>query len=271
MPRALGLDIGDKRIGIALSDEGQRIASPHSVYQRVGYGPDTRFFVSLVKQLGVGYIVAGLPYNMDGSLGEQARKVQAFGEQLQQAGLDVRYIDERLTTVSAQNALIAGGMRREARRDVVDKVAAALILQSSLDTVLHAGTKSGAGAHTIRRNTMDENKKDLTETEVIHEEYDPQDDIVELTDEEGNTIPFEYQATIELDGDEYVVLMELENEDEDEDEGAVVIMRIEEDENGEDTYVSLDDEALQQRVFDLFLEYLDEEEEGEEEADDAKA
>ncbi len=133
MGRVLGLDVGDRRIGVALSDEGRRIASPHSVYQRVGYGPDTRYFLALAKEQGVAYIVAGLPYNMDGSLGGQADKVRAFCDQLAAAGLEVRYVDERLTTRAAEGALLEGGMRRDARRDTVDKVAAALILQSHLD------------------------------------------------------------------------------------------------------------------------------------------
>jgi len=133
MGRVLGLDVGDRRIGVALSDEGRRIASPHSVYQRVGYGPDTRYFLALAKEQGVAYIVAGLPYNMDGSLGGQADKVRAFCDQLAAAGLEVRYIDERLTTRAAEGALLEGGMRRDARRDTVDKVAASLILQSHLD------------------------------------------------------------------------------------------------------------------------------------------
>lgn len=133
MARILGLDIGDRRIGVALSDPGGLIASPHSVYQRVGYGPDTRHFVSLAAQVGADYLVAGLPYNMDGSLGFQAEKAQAFCERLRKAGLRVEMIDERLSTRSAEAALIEGGMRRERRRDSVDKVAAALILQSYLD------------------------------------------------------------------------------------------------------------------------------------------
>lgn len=111
---------------------------------------------------------------------------------------------------------------------------------------------------------MDEHKKDLPETEIIEEEYDADDYIVELTDEDGVTTAFEYQATIEYEGDEYVVLMTPEEDEEEEDEdGSVVIMKIEQDENGEDIYVSLDDEETLQKVFDLFLEQLDEEEEGE--------
>ena len=138
MPRLMGLDVGDKRIGVSLSDEGQKIASPHSVYHRIGYGPDRRYFLALAQEQNVAYIVAGLPLNMDGSLGSQAKKVQEFCGQLEIAGLEVAYIDERLTTKSAEMALIEGGMRRENRKETIDKVAAALILQSYLDTKANA-------------------------------------------------------------------------------------------------------------------------------------
>lgn len=133
MQRILGLDIGDKRIGIALSDPTRSIASPHSVYQRVGYGPDTRFFVALAKELDVAYIVSGLPYNMDGSLGSQAMKVQALCDQFRQAGLDVRYMDERLSSFEAEEALREGGLSIRESKQRVDMVAAAIILQDYLD------------------------------------------------------------------------------------------------------------------------------------------
>lgn len=140
MARLMGLDVGDKRIGVSFSDEGQKIASPHSVYHRIGYGPDSKYFLSLAQEQNVAYIVAGLPLNMDGSLGSQAKKVQDFCGQLEKSGLQIAYIDERLTTKSAEMALIEGGMRRENRKETVDKVAAALILQSYLDTKANAPT-----------------------------------------------------------------------------------------------------------------------------------
>ena len=253
MARLLGLDIGDRRIGLALSDETELIASPHSVYQRIGWGPDSLYFLSLAQELNVAYIVAGLPLNMDGSMGPQAQKARDFCVQLEQKGLKVEYIDERLTTKSAEMALIEGGMRRQDRKDTVDKVAAALILQSYLDMKRRPKPQQHQ-----EETDMDENK-DLTPEFEEEEEFD---NIVELTDEDGVTTAFEYQATIELDGAEYVVLMAPE-EDEDDEEGSVVIMKIEE-QDGEDVYVSVDDDDVAQKVFDLFLEYLDEEEEGEE-------
>lgn len=84
--------------------------------------------------------------------------------------------------------------------------------------------------------------------------------IVELTDEEGNVVAFEYLSTIEHKGQQFVILMAPQEEDEeDEDEGEVVILKIQQDDKGEDTYVSLEDEDLEQEVFDLFMEELDNE------------
>ena len=133
MGRVLGLDVGDKRIGVALSDETRLIASPYCVIQSVGWGPDSRKIADIMRETGAELIVSGLPYNMDGSLGFQAKKVQDFLKVVEGLGFRVEWIDERLTTVSAQNALIEGGMRREDRRNHVDKVAAAVILQTWLD------------------------------------------------------------------------------------------------------------------------------------------
>jgi len=132
--RILALDVGDKRIGIAVSDPLRMIASPHSVYTRVGYGPDVRFIQKLCQEMDAALIVCGLPRNMDGSIGFQAEKVQSFAARLSAAGLTVVFQDERLSTVSAHQALIDGGMRRDARKGVVDKVAAAVILQTYLDS-----------------------------------------------------------------------------------------------------------------------------------------
>ena len=131
--RILCLDVGDKRIGIAVSDSTRLIASPHSVYNRVGYGPDSRHIQKLCQDLAADLVVCGLPKNMDGSIGFQAEKVQAFAAKLTECGLQVDFQDERLSTVSAHDALIEGGMRRDDRKGTVDKVAAAVILQQYLD------------------------------------------------------------------------------------------------------------------------------------------
>lgn len=133
MGRILGLDIGDRRIGIALSDETRLIASPLEVYERVGWGPDVRHIKALAETHAADLIVSGLPRNMDGSEGFQAQKVRELCQQIEKAGLTVLFQDERLSTTAAQKALIEGDMRRAERKTTVDKVAAAVILQAYLD------------------------------------------------------------------------------------------------------------------------------------------
>ena len=131
--RIVGLDVGDRRIGIALSDETRLIATPHSVYTRVGWGPDVKHIQRIYGEVQANLVVCGLPRNRDGSVGFQAEKVIGFADQLRKAGLPVAFQDERLSTVSAHQALIEGGMRRDGRKETVDKVAAAVILQTFLD------------------------------------------------------------------------------------------------------------------------------------------
>ena len=140
--RIVALDVGDVRIGIAVCDEMRLIASPHSVYRRVGYGPDVKHIKAICQEMNTSSVLCGLPRNMDGSIGFQAKKVIALAQELEKSGLQVMYQDERLTTVTAEQALIEGGMHREERRQTVDKVAAAVILQQYLDTLrMKAGRK----------------------------------------------------------------------------------------------------------------------------------
>ena len=131
--RIVCLDIGDVRIGVAVSDPTGTIASPVEVIQRVGWGPDTRKICELCARYETDRILSGLPLNMDGSEGFQAQKVRAFCERLEQSGLSVSFQDERLSTVSAEDALIEGGISRTGRKQLVDKVAASVILQQWLD------------------------------------------------------------------------------------------------------------------------------------------
>ena len=131
MGKIIGLDVGDVRIGIAVCDEMRLIASPHSVYRRVGFGPDVKHIKALCDQLGTRDIVCGLPRNMDGTEGQQAIDTRAFGDALRErVGLPIRYVDERLTSMSAHSMLHEGGLKRKDHKKVVDKVAAVLILQT---------------------------------------------------------------------------------------------------------------------------------------------
>ena len=131
--RIVALDIGDVRIGIAVSDPTRTIATPVEVLRRVGWGPDTRQIRALCDRYETDEVLSGLPLNMDGTEGFQARKVRDFCAQLEKAGLTVFFQDERLTTVVAEDALLEDNMSRADRKTHVDKVAAAVILQQWLD------------------------------------------------------------------------------------------------------------------------------------------
>ena len=132
--RILGIDYGDARIGLALSDESETLASPLGTYKSQSMRKDIDYIANLAKEKGVGRIVVGLPINMDGSLGERADKTKAFGDTLARvSNIEVCYKDERLTTVSAERTLIACSVRREKRKEVIDTVSAQIILQSYLD------------------------------------------------------------------------------------------------------------------------------------------
>jgi len=130
--RIVALDIGDVRIGVAVSDPTRTVASPVEVITRVGWGPDTRAIRAICDRYETTQIVSGLPLNMDGTEGFQAGKVRDLCAQLQKAGLTVFFQDERLSTVTAEEALLEGNLSRRDRRGIVDKVAAAVILEQWL-------------------------------------------------------------------------------------------------------------------------------------------
>jgi len=131
--RVIALDVGDVRIGVAVSDPTGTIAQPLEVYRRVGYGPDSRYVKALCDKYETNQVLLGLPLNMDGTLGGQAQKAQDFGRVLaEKQGLEVFYQDERMTTVTAEHVLIGGNVRREDRKLYVDKLAAAVILEQWL-------------------------------------------------------------------------------------------------------------------------------------------
>ena len=136
MKRKVALDIGDVRIGVAVSDMLGITANPRETYVRKGktFEDDIKYFVNYAKAEDADAFVIGLPLNMDGTEGPRVEVTREFGEALKEAsGLDVIYVDERLTTVSAENLLISADVRREKRKTVIDKVAATIILQSYLD------------------------------------------------------------------------------------------------------------------------------------------
>ncbi len=132
--RIIGLDLGSKTIGVAVSDELGISAQPLKVIPRRGGMADMQALAGLAAEYGVELVVLGLPLNMDGSAGPAAEKVREFGSRLEQAtALKVDFWDERLTTASAERVLMAADVSRAKRKQVIDKMAASLILQGYLE------------------------------------------------------------------------------------------------------------------------------------------
>ncbi len=134
MARLLGIDYGERRIGVALSDESATIATPLRVITVQGRDQAVRDVIALAQTHGAQRIIVGRPVRLDGGDGPAAEKALGFGRALQEAGgLPVGFWDERYSTRTAEQALIAGGARRNRRKQVVDKLAAQIILQHYLD------------------------------------------------------------------------------------------------------------------------------------------
>ena len=132
--RYLGLDVGDVRIGVALSDETATLASGLDTMRRVGPRKDVKAVAALVRLHEAGELVVGLPRRLDGEIGPQAQKVLAFMDELRNAvKVPVVPWDERFTSAVANQVLIEGDVSRKGRKAVVDKVSAILILQNYLD------------------------------------------------------------------------------------------------------------------------------------------
>ncbi len=141
MGRVLGLDVGDRRIGLALSDALRLTAQPLGVLERRGLTDDLAAIAALVETHSIEAVVAGLPLNLRGEQGPQAQKVAAFvGALRQRVPVPVHVVDERLTTVQGERMLREVGASRAKRKQVIDRVAAQLILQQFLDAQRPAGT-----------------------------------------------------------------------------------------------------------------------------------
>lgn len=224
--RIVALDVGDRRIGIAVSDPLGVIAQPIETYTRIGYGPDSRYIAEIARRYETDRILCGLPRNMDGTQGFQVEKVKEFAAKLEELGLVVEYYDERMTTMLAESALLEANMRREDRKKKVDMVAAVVILQSYLDA---------------RAAMADDG-----------DEADDGDGILEMEDEDGNLIRFYLSASIRYAGEDYVLLTCAEaTGDIEQDES--FIMRCTTDGEGNACYQSLEDEALIAAVYEAYL------------------
>lgn len=136
-----GLDLGDKTIGVALSDLRRSVATPIEVIRREKFTPDAARLLALLTARGAVGIILGLPLNMDGSEGPRVQSTRAFARNLVRlTDMPIGYWDERLSTVAATRALIEADTSRKRRNEVIDQVAAGYILQGALDRFAHLGT-----------------------------------------------------------------------------------------------------------------------------------
>jgi len=139
--RILGLDLGTKTLGLALSDVGRSVATAWQTIKRTKFQKDADILLDLCGKENVGGLVLGLPLNMDGSEGPRAQATRAFARNLAtRSDLPLAFWDERLSTVAAERAMIEADMSRKKRADKIDAAAAAFLLQGALDRLRTLGS-----------------------------------------------------------------------------------------------------------------------------------
>lgn len=133
-----GLDLGEKTIGVAVSDPYLRVASPLSTIRRTKFTTDAEALLQIIVARNLGGLILGLPRNMDGSEGKRCQSTRAFARNLSRlCDLPIGFWDERLSTVAAERALLEADTSRKRRSEVIDHVAAGFILQGALDRIGH--------------------------------------------------------------------------------------------------------------------------------------
>jgi len=138
MSALMGLDLGTKTIGVAVSDTFRSVSTPLETVRRTKFNADAARLLELIKARDIVGIVLGLPYNMDGSEGPRCQSTRAFARNLARlTDVPITYWDERLSTVAAERALLEADTSRKRRSEVIDHVAAGYILQGVLDRLTH--------------------------------------------------------------------------------------------------------------------------------------
>lgn len=244
----VAFDIGDKRIGVAYSDPFCEYAMPGETYWRKGnFAEDVKNVAKIAEERGAGCIVCGIPYNTDGSDSVQTEKTRRFIQALGKAtAIPIVTEDERFTTLEARRVLVEGGVRREKRKNSVDSIAASYILEGYLAKL----------------------KKEKTQMSMKEEsnDYEEEGNIVELVDDDGETIRMQHIGTLEYRGEWYCCFVPVEEGEEESDEAEVVIYHLvggEEDERLE----PIEDENLLDEVFAEFCNQYEDGEDWEEAAE----
>ncbi len=241
--RVIAFDIGDKRIGVAISDPFNEYAMPCETYFRTrNFKEDVKAIANIAKERGVGVIVCGMPVNFDGSESIQTTKTQQFIDALKaETSLPIELEDERFTTMQARETQIMGGVKRGDRKKTIDSIAASYILESYLARMKNRNKKT---------------EESIMNNEMNDEIYEEEDRIFELEADDGTIEKLYHIATIEYKGDMYCCFQKAEPESEEE-EDEVVIFALKGE--GEDAVLEpLDDEQLLDEVFAEFCHQYEE-------------
>lgn len=235
------MDIGNKRIGVAISDPFNEYAMPCETYVRTrNIDDDAKALARLAKEKDAGVIVCGMPFNFDGTESIQTVKTREFIEYLRErTDLPIELEDERFTTMQARETQIMGGIKREDRKKTIDSIAASYILESYLS-----------------RQKIKNKKAEESNMSNENEIYEEEDRIFELEADDGTIEKLYHIATIEYRGDMYCCFQKAEPESEEE-EDEVIIFGL----NGEGddaTLVPLEDEQLLDEVFAEFCHQYEE-------------
>ena len=232
MKRAIAFDIGNKRIGVAVSDPFNEYAMPCDTYVRTGnFIKDVQAVAKIAQDKGVGVIVCGIPYNFDGSEGIQTELTRKFIAALKEhSSLPVELEDERFTTMQARETQLMGGVKLSDRKKTIDSIAASYILESYL---------------TRMKKSSEVNQ--MKENEMMEEFDDEQERIMELEDEEGNVEKYLHIGTIEYRGEWYCFFQKAEPETEEE-EDEVVIFHLQ-GEGDDKRLCTIEDPELMDEVF----------------------
>lgn len=242
--RVLCLDIGEKRIGVAVTDPLNLTAQAVETIFTKGFERDAQRVLELCRHYETDRVLCGLPLNMDGSEGFQAQHSRAFAEFLAGKGVHICFQDERLSTRQARGVLLEADMRRNRRKEYIDQLAATFILQGFMDA---GGWPEEQGAKIALKGAWHMSDK------LNHDLDMERENIVELEDEDGAIVRFEHLMTLEHEGKAYICLVPVDPmEDVAEDE--LVIMRIETDGDGNDVYTTVEDEEELDAVFEKYLE-----------------
>ncbi len=273
MKRFLCLDIGDKRIGVAVSDPFNGYALPVETYYRKNLKTDLARVAEYVREKSATAIVCGLPVNFDGTPSVQTRKAEFFIEKLKETvTADIYAVDERCTTCAAEETLIEQGKSRSERKRFVDSLAACEILQGFLNELNNSERKGD--------NIMSEKEKKACgcgcEHEHTHCDHDCdcdcgddccdcgcEDDIVELTGDDGKKMKFYFVGTIEYKGKTYSAFEpaeQIEGIEEDD----LVIFELSGDDEETAELLPIEDDALLDEVFNEFCRVMEEDELAEE-------